>query len=236
MCGVGRLGRPRELAARMTAFGPAEFQDATSVSRETIDRLSSYVDLLQRWQARINLVSRGTLNDIWHRHIYDSAQLIPHLPDQPGNVADFGSGAGLPGLILSIIKPEWHIWLIESDAKKAAFLREAARIAGASAEIAVTRLERAELPKFDVVLARALAPLTTALGYAYGHLAPHGICVFHKGVRWREELTEAQKRWHMKVDVLPSHTNPQAQILRIIHFAPKDGSAASGQSGNQDME
>src|SRR6185437_2262239 len=177
-------------------LGAAGFQKLTNVSRETLDRLIRYVDLLTAWNARINLVGRNTLGDVWRRHILDSAQLYPHIPQGTRLLIDLGSGAGLPGLILSILGvPEVH--LVESDARKAVFLREAARVTGATASVHALRIDRVKPLVAQVVSARALAPVAELLEISERFRTPDTICVFLKGENVQEELTEAVKQWNM---------------------------------------
>lgn len=153
----------------MTSLGPEGFRAATGVSRETLERLSRYAALLEKWSAAINLVSRGTLPDLWRRHMLDSAQLMTYLPpppeDRPRRLVDLGSGAGFPGLVLAVLDAG-EIHLVESDQKKCAFLREAVRVTGARAEIHPIRIEAMPPLAADVVTARGLAPLSQLLAYA----------------------------------------------------------------------
>lgn len=185
-----------------------------AVSRETMARLETYVALLRRWQAKINLVSPQTLNAVWSRHILDSAQLAPHLPTGAQRLADFGAGAGFPGLVLAILgAPDVH--LVESDARKATFLREAARATGAAVTVHTARAELLAPLAADIITARALASLAALLPYAARHLAPGGICLFLKGENWEQELTEAQATWTMRATAEPSLTHPAAVLLRV---------------------
>ncbi len=147
-----------------TPLGREGFARVFDVSRETLERLDAYVGLLAAWNRRINLVGASTLGDPWRRHILDSAQLLPHVPRQARVLVDLGSGAGLPGLILSILGvPEVH--LVESDQRKAAFLFEAARITGAACKIHPVRAEKMPRLAADVVTARALARLARPTRY-----------------------------------------------------------------------
>lgn len=193
---------------------PDSFQTHTGVSRETLDRLEAYAALLEKWQSRINLVGRSTLGDLWRRHMLDSAQLYPVLPQGARVLVDFGSGAGFPGLVLAILGvPEVH--LIESDHRKGAFLREAARVTRASVTVHSARIEALTPFPADVITARALAPVGDLLAYAAPFLAPHTQCLFLKGQNVAGELTEAHKMWTMTVDQCPSLTDPSASILRL---------------------
>ncbi len=202
----------------MSGDGPALLDGL--VSRETVERLRAYAALLEKWQARINLVSAKTLPALWRRHMLDSAQLVPLLPAGARVVVDIGSGAGFPGLVLAAAGvPEVH--LIESDARKCAFLREAARAMGVPATVHNARIEAVAPFPADVVTARALAPLDKLLGYAEPFLArpvdsgDSGECLFLKGRTADDELTLASKGWIMSVDRVPSLSDPDGLILRI---------------------
>jgi 16S rRNA (guanine527-N7)-methyltransferase len=188
--------------------------DELGVSRETHARLARYVDLLREWNARVNLVSRLSLDDAWRRHVLDSAQLFPLIPGKARNVVDLGSGAGFPGLVLAILgAPEVH--LVESDVRKCAFLREAARVTETAVAIHACRIEAmAPLPA-DVITARALAPLADLLDLAAPFLQPHTMCVFLKGKSAAEELRQARGRWQMKDSIVPSRTDPDASVIII---------------------
>jgi 16S rRNA (guanine527-N7)-methyltransferase len=207
---------------RVSPMTQEEFAATADVSRETSGRLARYGDLLIKWQRRINLVSAETLGDLWRRHMLDSAQLLRLLPPQPSNVADIGSGAGFPGLVLAILGVR-QVHLIESDARKCAFLVEAARAAGLDAGrnpvIHRTRVEAIEGLRVDVVTARACAPLAKLLGYAAPMLRAESVCLFLKGARVEEELTEAEKQWRMEVERFPSLSDPSGTILRIHQVA-----------------
>ena len=201
---------------------PEACAKALNVSRETLGRLETYVDLLKRWQARRNLIGRGTVADIWRRHILDSGQLAAHLPDGARRIVDLGSGAGLPGLVLAILTGA-RTTLVESDSAKAAFLAEVVRATGAPCEVRRARIEDLEPWPVDVVTARALAPLSRLLGYAAPFAAPTPddppVCIFPKGARWREELTESAAAWHISARDAPSATEPAARILIVERFA-----------------
>jgi len=197
---------------------PESFAKLTNVSRETLERLCIYVDLLTAWNRRINLVGRNTIGDVWRRHILDSAQLFPLIPAESRVLVDLGSGAGLPGLVLSIFGvPNCH--LIDSDGRKAAFLREAVRVTGASATVHLARLDRAKTPAADVVTARALAPLSELAEISQRFLKPRGICLFLKGGAVEEELTELAKQQKIRVERKPSLSDPLGSIIRLEAIA-----------------
>jgi 16S rRNA (guanine527-N7)-methyltransferase len=195
-----------------------------AVSRETEAKLEALVQTLARWQKAINLVSRSTLEEVWTRHILDSAQLVPLIPPTAKSLADLGSGGGFPGLVLAALRPDLEITLIDSDARKMAYLAEAARQMELP-RAPKTRLGRIEaLPPAgaDVVTARALAPLSQLLVWADRHRGERAICLFHKGKGWREELTVAHKDWEIEAEPFPSVTDRDAILLRIAAYRAKD--------------
>ena len=197
------------------------FAKKTNVSRETLRKFRSYADLLIRWQASINLVSENTLRDIWRRHFWDSVQLAQFIPKGPCVITDLGSGAGFPGLVLSIYL-DIEVNLVDSSGKKVAFLREAARVTDANIVLHQGRIEDLVLPKSDFITARALAPLGKLVDLAMPVLSPGGKCLFLKGARAEEELTNAKKEWKMTVRRFPSATNANGVILSIQDIA-RDG-------------
>jgi len=211
----------------MTAFltGKA-VQEITGVTDEVLARLEAYVALLGKWQAKINLVGRDSLKDAWRRHILDSTQLQPLLPKSAKIVADIGSGAGLPGLVLAIITepggPEFH--LIESNAKKCTFLREANRITKAGAIIHHARAEDLINIKADIVVARAVSSLEKLLEYAKPLLKKDGQCLFLKGQKWREELTKSQKNWIINASTTQSLSDPSGMVLKLEGIVRRDAS------------
>jgi len=187
-------------------------------SPETAARLAGYRDLLLRWNTRINLISEETATEIDQRHIADCAQLQPLLPPA-GPIADIGSGAGLPGLVLAILQPDREINLVESDKRKGAFLVEAsAQLKLPMVRVHPCRAENGKLPPLSAITARALAPLAILLPYADKFLAPGGVAVFPKGKTAEKELTEAAQGWHFTCERFPSTTNPEATILRLSNI------------------
>jgi 16S rRNA (guanine(527)-N(7))-methyltransferase RsmG len=188
------------------------------VSRETEARLREYLKLLITWNARINLVANAPEEQLWQRHILDSWQLLPLLVDGP--LADLGSGAGLPGLVIAIGR-EQETHLVESDRRKSAFLIEASRALGLRhVSVHPARIEDAKLPPIQVVTARALAPLKILIPQAARILAPEGVTVFPKGRAVDAELTEAAPHWFMQVERFQSRTDAQATILRLSEIRP----------------
>jgi 16S rRNA (guanine527-N7)-methyltransferase len=199
---------------RETPLGPEGFAELFPVSRETLSRLQTYADLLIRWSARINLVGRETLPDLWRRHILDSAQLRPMSPDSARSLIDLGSGAGFPGLVLAILGVH-GVELVEADSRKCAFMREAARSTGAEVMIRPCRIQAVPSHAVDVVTARACAPLPRLLEFARPFLAAHTVCLFPKGEHFAEELTLARGGWTMGASVEQSLSDRRGVILRL---------------------
>jgi len=193
------------------------------VSRETRDQLEALVYTLGRWQKAINLVGKTTLEDVWTRHILDSAQLLPLIPKDARTVVDLGSGGGFPGLVLAALRPDLNVTLIEADARKCAFLGEAGRRMGLKNQpkVVFSRIEAALPIKADIVTARALAPLGQLLSWAAAHRSDTAICLFHKGKGWQAELTETMKNWDIQSQSFSSVTDRDAVLLRIAHFSAK---------------
>jgi 16S rRNA (guanine527-N7)-methyltransferase len=196
-----------------------EFQAATNVSRETLARLEAYGALLRKWNPRINLVSRRSLDDLWRRHMLDSIQLLRHIDPNSvkGPWLDLGSGAGFPGLVLAIAGVgDMH--LVESDGRKCAFLSEAARIMATEVTVHNDRIE--SLPPFGaaVITARAFAPLAKLLSWAHPHLVSGGQILLLKGQDVDVELTEARKYWMMAHRLIPSVTDETGSILQLTEI------------------
>ncbi|QDY69989.1 16S rRNA (guanine(527)-N(7))-methyltransferase RsmG [Qingshengfaniella alkalisoli] len=189
------------------------------VSRETVRRLEIYADLLVKWNKSINLVSPKTINDLWSRHLLDSAQIFDLANVLSGKWVDLGSGGGFPGLVVAIIAaekaPSIAVTCIESDIRKATFLRTVSRETSVSVSVIADRIEMVPPQSADVVSARALAPLPKLIPYAYRHLAVGGIGIFPKGERHKEEINRLKQDWSFKLDVFPSRTESEAAILRF---------------------
>ena len=187
-------------------------------------RLETYAALLVKWQKAINLVGRETLPDLWRRHMLDSAQLGEHVsktrPDgSPLVLLDMGSGAGFPGLVLAIMASDagrlWQVHLVESDARKCAFLSTVARETKTEVKIHRARIENLTAFAADIVTARALASLESLLDYAEPFLMPSSHCLFLKGATAADELTAAAKSWKMNIEQLPSRSGPAGNLLHI---------------------
>jgi 16S rRNA (guanine527-N7)-methyltransferase len=197
-----------------------------AVSRETTARLDRFAALLLDWQSRMNLIAASTVPTLWTRHIADSLQLLAIAP-QARKWADLGSGAGFPGVPIACALASdatTEIHLIESNQKKAAFLREAVRVTGAPAIVHAERVAdfaktfRGEL---DVITARALAPLPELLSIAYPLLKSGAQGLFPKGQDVEAELTQATKCWSIQATLVPSRTDPKSRIVVIRSATPK---------------
>jgi 16S rRNA (guanine527-N7)-methyltransferase len=183
-------------------------------------KLRQFADLIIKWSATINLISRHDLPQLWERHIQDSLALIPYIPPGTQTAIDLGSGAGFPGLVLAIATGI-PFTLIESDRRKAAFLTDAARELQAPATILNTRIEAARPTPTMLITARAVAPLDKLIALALPHLAPGGVCLFPKGRSYGQELQAAQGLWHMAVERCDNPFDAEACILKLgnIHHA-----------------
>jgi 16S rRNA (guanine527-N7)-methyltransferase len=202
----------------MARYIPDDIIQSLNVSRESLSRLETYVELLLTWQAKINLIGPSTIEDVWQRHVLDGLQLLPHLQNKSAIVADLGSGAGVPGLVVAL-GGGFQTYLYESNGKKVAFLREAIRQTKANAEVHQIRLETledhlpAKLPQY--VTARALAPLDRLLGWASPFLRRGAVGLFHKGQDVDSEVTEATKTWKIGAIKHFSMTDSRACILEV---------------------
>ena len=223
---------------------PEDFARKFQVSRETLGRLNLYESLLRRWQPAVNLIAPATLPQIWGRHFTDSAQLAALVPDSARSLVDLGSGAGFPGLVLAIMlhadqtgagsghgdnsrlgKALSRVILVESDTRKAAFLREVARQTGVPVEILSIRIEnpttQLKVGQVDVVTARALAPLDRLLALAAPLFGAETVGLFLKGQDARAEIETARKQWSFEVSLVPSVTDARASTAVIRRLEAK---------------
>lgn len=187
------------------------------VSRETYSQLCGYYDLLIKWQRSINLIGPGTLNDIWERHILDACQFHPLVVSRETATVDLGSGAGIPGAILSILGVE-NMHLIESDQKKVIFLNEVKRQLNLSYTPHATRIEKTALSQVGTITARGCASLTQLLGYCHHLISPQTICLFAKGKNYAKEIEQAMKQWCFEITIHPSITDSQSALLELAHI------------------
>mgnify|MGYP001809657060 CR=1 FL=1 len=192
----------------------AELLSRFTRTPEQMDKLHAYAALLVKWQKSINLVGPDTIPSLWRRHFLDSAQLFPLLPQNIHRLVDMGSGAGFPGLVLAILgTPDVH--LIESDARKCAFLREVARVTETKITLHNARIDKIAPLAADVVTARALASLEKLLDMAVPHLLPGGHCLFLKGRGADDELTQASKEWNIATQRITSLSDPSGLVLHL---------------------
>lgn len=210
--------------------GPEVLHGPLAVSRETQERLAIYVALLLRWQRAQNLVAPSTLREVWRRHVGDSIQVARLLPEARHWV-DLGSGAGFPGLVTAILLMEedapGRVHLVESNQRKAGFLRAVIRETGCPAEVHAVRIEDLaqgfDAP-VDAVSARALADLTVLCGYAGPFVARGATAIFHKGKNFREEITQASHAWDLDLVQTDSLIDPDSRLLMIRHIRPRRSS------------
>ncbi len=201
--------------------GPVDFARVFNVSHETLEKLQQYEHLLVKWQKAVNLVAPATLSQVWQRHFADSAQLVALAPHAKTWV-DLGSGGGFPALVIAIMianQEECFVHLIESNARKCAFLAEVVRQTGAPARIHHARITDAAdsgtVPAADAVIARALAPLDGLLELAQSFFSNASTGLFLKGREAGVEIADARKRWVFKLKIHPSISDAQGQILEI---------------------
>lgn len=216
--------------ARTPIRNADDFARKFSVSRETLGRLGCYDALLGQWQRTINLVAPSTLADAWERHFADSAQLLGLAPPSARRWLDLGSGAGFPGMVLAILLAEHgdaRVALLESDQRKAAFLREVARKTGVTVDIHCERIEKpatqaklvsretAESGGWDVITARALAPMPRLLELAAPYFSQDTVGLFLKGREAQAEIAAAQERWAFAAELHPSLTDDDGRIVVV---------------------
>lgn len=193
------------------------------VSRETNERLATYANALIKWNSRINLVSRNSLDALWERHVLDSAQIFHLAPHPVDHWVDLGSGGGFPGMVVAILAAEHgspqRTTLIESDHRKCVFLRTVIRETGVSAAVLSERIEAVPALHADVISARALTDLNGLMVYSARHLAPTGTALFPKGATWKKELEAAHRSWRFDHEVAKSKTEADSVILKITGVA-----------------
>lgn len=187
------------------------------VSRETLARLKAYASMLEDWGARHNLVSQASMADLWRRHFWDSAQLVPLISEHSRSLVDLGAGAGFPGLVLAECLRErgMKVVLYEATQKKCRFLEAVAERLALDVQVRCARIEAAAAEKFDVLTARACAPLSKLLGYAQRFWGEGTIGLFLKGQNADQELTEARESWSMKVKTHASRSDSSGAVLLV---------------------
>lgn len=197
-----------------------DFFQKSDVSRETISKLEVYLALLRKWQRAVNLVSGSTIDEAWSRHFVDSGQLAPLIPSHVKTLADIGCGAGFPGLVLAIMRPDLNVVLIESDDKKCQFMRTVCREVGVEARVLNMRIEEAYQHVCpDLVTARALSGLDALLGYIAPWAAQNDAleALFLKGGQAQDEIRQARHHYDFDVEATQSVTSDAGKILHIRH-------------------
>lgn len=188
------------------------------VSRETIEKLTQFEALVQKWTSHINLVSKSDQAEIWDRHIIDSAQIF-QLSPKSSHWLDLGSGGGFPGIVAAILAselaPDQVFTLVDSDQRKSVFLRTAARELSLNVKVITARAEALPPQGSDILTARAMDDLSMLLEHTNRHLADNGVAIFPKGKNWEKEHETAQKNWSYSLELFTSQTHPEARILRI---------------------
>ncbi|MDZ4761492.1 MAG: 16S rRNA (guanine(527)-N(7))-methyltransferase RsmG [Alphaproteobacteria bacterium] len=201
-------------------FGPRDVQPQTGATREALDLIQRYIEMLDVWRTRLNLIGPSERRHIWRRHVLDSIQLLNLLDAGEENIADLGAGAGFPGIILACAlkgRGRANISLVEKSPRKAEFLATVVSELGLPAAILNGRIEEPAFPPapVDLVTARAVAPLSRLLGYAEPWLKPGGRCLFLKGREATTELTLARESWTFGLSVRASASSPDGQVLAI---------------------
>ena len=195
------------------------FPDWLNVSRETFGRLLWLEAEVKKWNKAINLIGRSSVEDMWKRHVLDSAQIFELLPNDSRRWADLGSGGGFPGLVIAVLALEraqkLETILVESDGRKAVFLRHVVQELALRATVRSDRIEDTPTIGADVVSARALAPLDTLCWMAFRHLGPNGVALFQKGASYGAELKDCSESWSFDLKIHPSRTDENAVILEV---------------------
>lgn len=205
----------------MSEYYFTEINKITNVSRETFSRIEKFVNLLLKWNKKINLIGRADEKNIWERHIFDSVQISKYIPADTKVITDFGSGGGLPAMLLSIMS-SWEINFVESDQRKCAFLREASALSAGKTMVHNVRIEEVEPWHTDVITARALASLDKLLNFSEKFLQKETKCVFLKGLNVADEIQIATTSWEFTHKINPSDTDGSGNIIEIYSATRKN--------------
>ncbi|GIT91451.1 ribosomal RNA small subunit methyltransferase G [Jannaschia pagri] len=189
--------------------------DLPDVSRETLE---AYLEMLMQWNETINLIGPSTIATAWDRHILDSVPMAEAIDRPAANWVDLGSGGGLPGVVIAILRPDCAVTLVESDLRKATFLRSVRRQLDLSFDVVSKRIEKCPPFDADVISARALASLSKLMDYAQPHIVPDGTLIFAKGAKWQAEHIEAQASWTYDLDVVSAADGSDGAILKITNL------------------
>ena len=199
-------------------------EDEIYFSESILSSLDIYIELIKKWQKNINLVSKNSINDLWNRHVLDSAQLYSLLPAPKKGlyIYDIGSGAGFPGMVLGIMGRK-DIILCESNKRKCEFLKEVSRITNTNISIVNIRAQKLDGRSALAITSRALASLDALLEISMPILREKGVCVFPKGRTWKEELTVAEKKFIINYNTVQSITSSDSKIIIITKVRKKYG-------------
>jgi 16S rRNA (guanine527-N7)-methyltransferase len=204
-------------------WGMTEFGERFNVSRETLLRINAFRELLILWNRRINLVSTSTIDDFWSRHAADSAQIVDIAGDNSKNIIDMGAGAGFPGLMIAALLAEktndYQVTLVEMQPKKCAFLREAARTLGVKVNVENKRIEELAAKQYDLVTARAFAPLIKLLSLSEPYAQLGARMLFLKGEDVQSEIDEASTKWKFCFKTIGSITHSKGCVIEIFDLA-----------------
>ncbi len=199
-------------------YGPEDFAEDIDVSRETLEKLKLYADALVKWQKAKNLVANSTLDDRWRRHLLDSAQLFPLIrqchPNTDLTLLDIGSGAGYPGLVLSVMGLG-HATMVEANGRKCSFMSHVARETSAPSTIVNQRIESVAPQHFDIVTSRACAKIEQILNWSTPFVGPTTEIWLLKGATAEEELTQASALWKMAIERFDSRTSQDGVIIKL---------------------
>ena len=196
-----------------------EFVKSLNVSRETLNYFYEYKTLLSKWNEKINLVSKHTLEDIWQRHFLDSGQIVTKVEASGKRWVDVGSGAGFPGLVVALLlrdrKVDCDLVLVEKNPKKGFFLNEVIRKLNLSVEVVNDNIDTLEPLNADILTARAFSELNNLIEIAFRHRKKEGICLFLKGENYRIELDKTLNYWFFDYDIVDSLSSSSGKIIRV---------------------
>ena len=196
-----------------------EFVKSLNVSRETLNYFYEYKTLLSKWNEKINLVSKHTLEDIWQRHFLDSGQIVKKVEASGKRWVDVGSGAGFPGLVVALLlrdrKIDCDLVLVEKNPKKGFFLNEVIRKLNLSVEVVNDNIDTLEPLNADILTARAFSQLNNLIEIAFRHRKKEGICLFLKGENYRIELDKTLNYWFFDYDIIDSLSSSSGKIIRV---------------------
>lgn len=197
-----------------------EIKKFCQINQSQINKIEDFVLLLLKENDNFNLVGKSTLPDLWQRHILDSAQVLRFIDDKNKKIADIGTGAGFPGMIISLLGCK-EIHLVEKAFRKCEFLRKAKLLSPNRVFVHQAKLEELEGQKFDIITSRALASLDKLLEYSQTFLKADGYGLFLKGKNLEAELEEAKKLFDFSYELFPSLTSSESNIIKVWNLKKK---------------